>query len=73
MKNPQTTFVPTFLAHIIARIDGVYTVRRNVLKDKARKKKAPHYCGWLSQFAGSLLQTKIQLEQLSTTQLVKGV
>ena len=33
------------------------TVRRNVLKDKARKKKAPYYCGWLSQFAGSLLQT----------------
>ena len=24
MKNPQTTFAPTFLAHIIARIDGVY-------------------------------------------------
>ena len=23
MKNPQTTFAPTFLAHIIARIDGV--------------------------------------------------
>ena len=23
MKNPQTTFVPTFLTHIIARIDGV--------------------------------------------------
>ena len=24
MKNPQTTFAPTFLAHIIARIGGVY-------------------------------------------------
>ena len=23
MKNPQATFVPTFLSHIIARIDGV--------------------------------------------------
>ena len=23
MKNPQTTFAPTFLTHIIARIDGV--------------------------------------------------
>ena len=23
MKNPQTTFLPTFLTHIIARIDGV--------------------------------------------------
>ena len=26
MKNPQTTFVPTFLTHIIARIDGVDTL-----------------------------------------------
>ena len=50
-----------------------YTVRRNVLKDKARKKKAPYYCGWLSQFAGSLLQMKIQLEQLSTTHWSRGV
>ena len=25
MKNPQTTFAPTFLTHIIARIDGVAT------------------------------------------------
>ena len=24
MKNPQTTFAPTFLTHIIAKIDGVY-------------------------------------------------
>ena len=24
MKNPQTTFAPTFLTHIISRIDGVY-------------------------------------------------
>ena len=23
MKNPQTTLMPTFLTHIIARIDGV--------------------------------------------------
>ena len=23
MKSPQTTFAPTFLTHIIARIDGV--------------------------------------------------
>ena len=27
MKNPQTTFAPTFLAHIIARIDGVQKAR----------------------------------------------
>ena len=26
MKNPQTTFAPTFLTHIIARIDGVLLV-----------------------------------------------
>ena len=24
MKNPQTSFAPRFLTHIIARIDGVY-------------------------------------------------
>ena len=27
IKNPQTTFAPTFLAHIIARIDGVLCPR----------------------------------------------
>ena len=27
MKNPQTTFAPTFLTHIIARIDGVSSIQ----------------------------------------------
>ena len=49
-----------------------YTVRRNVLKDKARKKKAPYYCGWLSQFCRFLVANENTTWATKHNTLVKG-
>ena len=48
------------------------TVRRNVLKDKARKKKAPYYCGWLSQFCRFLVANENTTWATKHNTLVKG-
>jgi hypothetical protein len=39
MKNPKTTLVPTFLTHIIARIDGVLGIATMPLELVCCKKR----------------------------------
>ena len=41
LKNPQTTFAPTFLAHIIVRIDGVIQKSSPFTKYKKLALKTP--------------------------------